>query len=88
MITVNGRDPKEKLIEDLLSTIKKSNEITTEQNSKLSKYTKWLFWLTMAIVALTVVMVVLMILQYSSSSVIPPKQQSTAALYPAHGITD
>lgn len=61
---VNGVEVKEKLLSDLLSTIKKNNEVTTEQNIRLSRYTKWLFALTIVIAALTLVMVVLMVLQY------------------------
>ena len=60
---VNGVEVKEKLLSDLLSTIKKNNEVTTEQNNRLSRYTKWLVALTIAIAVLTTVMVVLMVLQ-------------------------
>ena len=84
-IIVDGVEVKEKLLSDLLSTIKKNNEVTTEQNNRLSRYTKWLIALTIAIAVLTAVMVVLMVLQYNykqPSSIVPPKQYSTAPLEP------
>lgn len=64
---INGQEIKEKLLSDLLSTMKKNNDVTTEQNDRLSKYTKWLVTLTIVIAILTSLMVILMLLQLNNS---------------------
>ena len=83
--TVHRLDITDKLLSNLLATIEKNNEITNDQNNKLSKYTKWLVRLTIAIAVLTAAMVVLMISQYDCkqpSFIVPPKQYSTTPLEP------
>lgn len=45
----NGKESKEKLLEELNCAIKENNGVTSKHNWLLVKYTRWLVGLTIAI---------------------------------------
>ncbi len=56
---VDGKEIKEKLLEDLNNAIRTNSDITNKQNELLLKYNKWLIGLTIAVCILTLMQLII-----------------------------